>query len=171
RHRLDCSLAPTSQSIALGSAASFQSREICNRTPTVHLHSVRSGSAHLHWRGLCNDGSDFDSGNGRSALSTASQGRPPHRTPRSHHLAAAARTADDRGATTTLTATVSGLEGPSRFLVVSSHCGMSAVPLLIIIAVTEVAYFIKDVAHARHLVFFTFCQPRSWRCSTAACYR
>src|SRR5262249_60923208 len=28
------------------------------------------------------------------------------------------------------------------------------VPLLIIIAVTEVAYFIKDVAHARHLVFF-----------------
>jgi K+-sensing histidine kinase KdpD len=28
------------------------------------------------------------------------------------------------------------------------------VPLLIIIAVTEVLYFFKDVAHARHLVFF-----------------
>src|ERR1700741_364970 len=29
-----------------------------------------------------------------------------------------------------------------------------AVPFLIIIAVTDVGYFFKDVAHARHLVFF-----------------
>jgi K+-sensing histidine kinase KdpD len=29
-----------------------------------------------------------------------------------------------------------------------------AVPFLIIVAVTDVGYFFKDVAHARHLVFF-----------------
>jgi hypothetical protein len=31
-----------------------------------------------------------------------------------------------------------------------------AVPFLIIVAVTDVSYFFKDVAHARHLVFLPF---------------
>ena len=66
-----------------------------DRTATVQLFPVRSGSADLHWGGLCNDRGDFDPGHDRSALSVYSQDRPSDRTARPHHPEAALRNAND----------------------------------------------------------------------------
>jgi cytochrome P450 len=74
-------------------------------TEPARFTYIRSGSAHLHWRDLCNDRSDFDPSNGCSILSATSQDRPSHRTARLHHLAAALRNANDPR-TTAITAKV-----------------------------------------------------------------
>jgi hypothetical protein len=95
RHRFDRSVAPTPQSVAVARAASFQSRPIYHRTAAIQLYPLRSGSADLHRRGLCNDRGDFDPGNNRAALSAWSQAGPSDRAARSHHLKAALRNAND----------------------------------------------------------------------------